>query len=101
MTAQLEVQNGPRAGETLPIDRLGSLTIGRDSENDLVIDDQAVSREHCRVDYDGEFYWVVDKDSHNGTVVNGRSVTKSMLFDGDVIKIGHVHVQFHLAADQQ
>jgi adenylate cyclase len=97
--AKLLVQDGPVAGKEFLLDRLGSYTIGRSASNDLPLKDKAASREHCRLDYDGEFYWLVDKSSHNGTIVNGRQITKCMLFNGDVIKVGHVHFTFSLPSE--
>ena len=98
--AKLVVQDGPVAGTEVVLDRLGSYTIGRTGENDLAIEDKAISREHCRLDYDGEFYWLVDKSSHNGTIVNGRAITKCMLFNGDAITVGHTHLTFSLPVEQ-
>ena len=89
------------AGHELELGRLGSYTVGRGTNNDLTLEDKAASREHCRLDYDGEFYWLVDKSSHNGTIVNGRPVTKCMLFNGDVIRIGHAHVTFSLPPEKE
>ncbi len=99
--AKLVVQDGPIAGTEFPLDRLGSYSIGRGSDNDLPIKDKAASREHCRLDYDGEFYWLIDKSSHNGTIVNGRQISKCMLFTGDVIKVGHVHITFVLPPEEE
>ena len=99
--AKLVVQDGPIGGTEFPLDRLGSYTIGRGSSNDLTLKDKAASREHCRLDYDGEFYWLIDKSSHNGTIVNGRQISKCMLFNGDVIKVGHVHMTFSLPAEEE
>jgi pSer/pThr/pTyr-binding forkhead associated (FHA) protein len=96
LNARLEVQDGSRAGDVLPLDKVGSFTIGRGSDRSLQVDDKAISRRHCRVDCDGEFFWLIDEDSHNGTIVNGRKITKCMLFDGDVIRIGHVQMTFIL-----
>lgn len=94
MKARIEVKDAPRAGESFDLDRLGSHTIGRRSANDLPINEKAVSRTHCRIDFDGEFYWLVDCGSHNGTFVNGRRVSRSLLYDGDEIRIGHVRMAF-------
>ena len=90
MKARIEVLDAPRAGESFELDRLGSHTIGRRSANDLPVNEKAVSRTHCRIDFDGEFYW----ESHNGTFVNGRRVSRSLLYDGDEIQIGHVRMAF-------
>jgi len=97
MNAELEVTAGPAKGQMVEISRLGSYSIGRRSVNDLKIVDKGVSRQHCRVDYDGEFFWLVDCDSRNGTFVNGRKISRTMLYDGDVIRIGHSRLVFHLA----
>jgi len=94
MKAQLEIQDGSRAGEVVELGKLGSFTIGRRSANDLSIVEQAVSRKHCRIDFDGEFYWLVDAGSHNGTFVNGDRISKCMLYDGDLIQVGHVRMVF-------
>ena len=99
--AKLVVQSGQLAGQELLLGKAGSLSIGRAERNDLTIDDRAISREHCRLDYDGEFYWVIDQSSHNGTIVNGRTITKCMLFDGDLIKVGHTCLTFKLPEEKQ
>jgi len=100
MTAHVEIKDGSRAGEKLELDRLGSHTIGRRSANALSINEKAVSRKHCRIDFDGEFYWLVDCDSHNGTFVNGRRVVRSLLYDGDEIRVGHVRLRFVMPQQQ-
>jgi pSer/pThr/pTyr-binding forkhead associated (FHA) protein len=99
MGATLTVKAGPGKGTVLDLDRLGSYTIGRSSSSDLQIRDRATSRQHCRIDYDGEFYWLVDGDSHNGTYVNGRKITKCLLYDGDIVTIGHAELAFAGAED--
>jgi pSer/pThr/pTyr-binding forkhead associated (FHA) protein len=101
LKAKLIVQEGPLAGHEIALDRLGSFTVGRSPRNDLYIEDKALSREHCRVDYDGEFFWLVDKSSHNGTIVNGRPITKCMLFNGDAIKVGHSRLTFSLPPEKE
>ena len=98
--AKLVVQDGPLAGKEVVLDRLGSYTIGRGRHSDLAIEDKAISREHCRLDYDGEFYWLVDKSSHNGTIVNGRPISKCMLFNGDAITVGHTRLTVSLPQEK-
>lgn len=96
MKAQLEIKDGTQAGRKAEISRLGSYSIGRRSVNDLKIVEEGVSRKHCRIDYDGEFFWLVDSDSRNGTFVNGRKVSRTLLYDGDVIRVGRVRLLFSL-----
>jgi pSer/pThr/pTyr-binding forkhead associated (FHA) protein len=99
MKAELRVQgvNGSQNG--LGLNRLGSYTIGRRTGNDLSISDKSISRKHCRIDFDGENFWLIDCGSHNGTYVNGRRVSRCMLYDGDLIRLGKVKVDFHRAAE--
>ncbi|MEU1404636.1 FHA domain-containing protein [Streptomyces sp. NPDC005728] len=68
-----------------------TVRIGRDTGNDLVIDDLTVSRHHAelRAHADGGFE-IVDLGSHNGTHLNGRPVTRAPVGPGDIIGIGHI-----------
>jgi ABC-type multidrug transport system ATPase subunit/ABC-type multidrug transport system permease subunit len=67
-----------------------TVRIGRADDNDLVIDDLVVSRDHAelRALPDGT-YEIVDLGSHNGTYLNGRPVTSALLGPGDIVGIGH------------
>ncbi|MGW2426541.1 FHA domain-containing protein [Streptomyces sp. NPDC001709] len=67
-----------------------TVRIGRSSDNDLVIDDLVVSRRHAelRAHADGT-YEVVDLGSHNGTFLNGQTVGRAVVAQGDIIGIGH------------
>ena len=47
--------------------KAGGITMGRDSDNDLVLEGTNVSRHHTRIDFDGTEYHVVDLGSTNGT----------------------------------
>ena len=66
----------------------GSLTIGRQGDNEIVLRDKSVSRHHACVTKEGEYLFVTDKGSKNGTLVNGVKVDSARLEDGDVIRIG-------------
>ena len=101
MKANLEVKDGSLAGTKIELGKLGSFTVGRRTANDLSLVEEAVSRHHCRIDYDGEFYWLVDCGSHNGTCVNGRKITKCLLYDGDVLKLGRIRLVFQMPAQEE
>jgi len=62
--------------------------IGRTEENDIAIDNLAVSRTHSVIEEDKGEYYVKDCDSMNGTLVNGNRVGRALLCDGDEIQIG-------------
>ena len=63
------------------------LTIGRASENDIVILDSSSSRQHARIFSSDGRWFVEDLDSTNGTKVNGESITRRELAEGDMITI--------------
>jgi pSer/pThr/pTyr-binding forkhead associated (FHA) protein len=63
-------------------------SIGRASGNSIHVTDAKFSRQHFKVEKDGEFYRIVDLGSTNGTRVNGVKVTSQQLRPGDVLKVG-------------
>jgi hypothetical protein len=67
----------------------GRNVIGRGTEADIRLPDTGVSRKHVDVVLDGGVATVEDLGSTNGTLVNGRRVSRQALVDGDVIRIGH------------
>lgn len=78
---------GGREGEQIPLDA-DLLTIGRNPESHLFLDDVTVSRHHARVIRDATGYAVEDLNSLNGTYVNRGRVERHHLSDGDEVQIG-------------
>jgi len=66
----------------------GSITMGRQDDNTIVIDNLAVSAYHARIDKAGEDFILTDLQSTNGTFVNDQKVTSHKLAHGDNIVIG-------------
>lgn len=64
------------------------ITIGRHADNDIAINDKAVSGHHCVIITIMQDSFLEDLDSTNGTQVNGKQVAKHPLSNGDVISIG-------------
>ena len=65
------------------------LTIGRHPDNDIVPKDAAVSKHHAVIERIGKKLIVLDKESRNGTFVNGIKVQSAELNDEDVVKFGN------------
>jgi hypothetical protein len=64
-------------------------TIGRHSENDLCIPDPGLSRDHLRIEREGNAIKIRDMGSSNGTELNGTRLNEpAYLNDGDVITLG-------------
>jgi len=79
--------------------RAPETTIGRASTNDIVIDNEQVSRLHAVLITEGQSVTVRDLDSRNGVQVNGAKVASQLLAHGDTLSIGNCQMRF-LASDQ-
>ncbi len=65
------------------------LTIGSEGDNDLVIFDKKVSLHHLLIEKEKDDYFLIDKDSAFGTLLNGEKLqSKKLLKQGDEILIG-------------
>lgn len=65
------------------------ITIGRDPENDVVLDSPNVSRFHAQIERVGQRYRVSDLRSSNGTFVNGQEIEEAVwLQPDDAVRIG-------------
>ncbi len=72
----------------------GSLTIGRNQDNDLSIDDPAVSGHHAQIVTVFDSSYIEDLGSTNGTFVNGKQAKTHTLHNGDVLTMGHYQILF-------
>jgi pSer/pThr/pTyr-binding forkhead associated (FHA) protein len=72
-----------------------SVTIGRAPENEIAIENLAVSRRHAEIGRDNGSYVIEDLNSANGTFVNGVQVTRTEIVDKDVISIGKHKLYFY------
>lgn len=75
------------------------LTIGRKPQNDIQIDNLAISGEHAVVVTILADSFLEDMNSTNGTLVNGQPIKKHFLRNGDVIELGKYKLKY--MADQQ
>ncbi len=67
------------------------ITLGRDTVNDIVVDNKLASRHHALIQKIKDAYFLKDSDSTNGTFVNGKRVPSGKyvkLHLGDKITIG-------------
>jgi len=100
--AFLVVKSGPRVGRVYNLNPEVT-TLGRDPQNDLILDDEAVSRQHAKVrlekvKVEGEEardqFFLYDLATSNGTKVNGQEILKHPLLDGDEIELGRIILVF-------
>lgn len=88
MPAILHVMEGPDTGRLFALNA-DQITIGRNAENTIVLNDVAVSGVHTKIvrNEQGKFT-ILDASSTNGTFLNGREQRASDLKHGDRITIG-------------
>jgi hypothetical protein len=91
--AWLVQSSGARAGKEY---NLGPVTnIGRDaSQNDIVVDEPSVSRQHARIRLEDGCFVLYDLASSNKTCVNGQEIQKHPLLDGDMVAFGRAEFTF-------
>ncbi len=70
------------------------ITIGRGLDNDIILDDERVSRAHAQLRHRYGQYILYDLDSTGGTTVNDRPVRETPLQPGDLIAFAGVKVRF-------
>lgn len=83
----LVVQGGEEDGQWYEVFEL-PLSIGSSRENDIVLVREGISRNHCLLERDGRGLVLVDTNSEFGTYVNGARVTRHLLEEDDVIRLG-------------
>ena len=71
------------------------LRVGRDhQDNEITLDDNAVSRHHAVISAVTGHFEICDVGSSNGTFVNGRRVKQMVLTSGDHVKFGQTEFTF-------
>jgi hypothetical protein len=84
---------GGRTGESFPLGG-GRMSVGRQPEADIFLDDVTVSRDHALLVRRGEDWYLDDCGSLNGTYVNRRRVDSHRLADGDELQVGKYRLTF-------
>ena len=93
MPGKLEFSfNSSKLGE-FPLDQ-EVMTIGRKEDNDIRIENLAVSGHHAKLLTIFDDSFLEDLDSTNGTFVNGKAIEKHPLKHGDVITIGKHELRY-------
>ncbi len=93
VVAKLVFTEGPKKGEELVLDAY-EVTFGRSKKADVYLDDERLSRVHCKIARVGLGFRLVDLESHNGTFVNGMRVLEHPLSSFDEIEIGSTKIRF-------
>ena len=76
------------------------VTLGASEDNDLVLDDDKVSRDHARIFQEGDDWLIEDLGSTNGTLVNHVRVRVAYLKSGASLRMGSSHLRFSLLSER-
>src|SRR5215212_9841434 len=77
-----------------PLEGRGPWTIGRSQENDIVISDPNISRNHARLSRADNGYVVEDLGSTNGTLLDGAPIDRERIESGDELTFGQSTARF-------
>lgn len=97
----LEYRGGNFQGQRLALKRV-LITIGRDEECDIWIDDDMASRYHAELIWEQGRVYLTDHESLNGVVVNGQRIRGTApVQTNDLIEIGTYHFTFIMAEQKE
>jgi hypothetical protein len=89
----LLVLNGPRTGQRIPL--ANGFMIGKAPTSHLMLDDGYTSTHHAQIAMDAAGHWrLYDRNSTNGTFVNGVRVNEVALDHGMSVRIGSTELRF-------
>jgi hypothetical protein len=80
--------SGKYQGGEFPVAVDKQILIGRSSDLDMVLVEDMVSRKHARIAMQTDQIWIEDLGSTNGTFVNGETIKRARLKEGDRVLIG-------------
>ena len=93
----LEYRAGRFSGQKLALTR-AIVSIGREEDNDIWLDDDTASRYHAELAWDGGQVYLTDNNSLNGVLINGRRIRGSLIIkSGDLLEIGAHRFLFEAA----
>ena len=87
------VNQGAKAGARYALNA-DVVSLGRDPNSDIFLDDVTVSRRHAEVERRGARYSIRDVGSLNGTYVNRNLVEQGELSEGDEVQVGKFKLVF-------
>jgi pSer/pThr/pTyr-binding forkhead associated (FHA) protein len=70
------------------------ISFGRQLDNNVVLQDESISRHHAELRNEAGKYILSDKQSASGTFVNGRRVIRCLLNSGDLISLANIRKRY-------
>src|SRR5262245_41608130 len=91
----LEIVHGPKQGVWFSVAHQRELTLGRAASNNIVLEDNSVSRSHAVFQASPSGFTVRDIGSRNGTFINGKKIQGEVpLKHLDAVKVGIYTLRF-------
>jgi pSer/pThr/pTyr-binding forkhead associated (FHA) protein len=90
----LVIIDGKDKGRTFLLSGKERFKVGRALTADLKLTDGKISREHCLLETVRDHHIIIDLESSNGTVVNGERIKKTVLKEGDYIRLGFTLIKY-------
>ncbi len=90
---QIVMLEGPSRGKKIDLNKT-IFRVGKKEDNELVIEDKTVSRNHFVIEKHEDSYRLKDLDSTNGTYINDIRVKEAYLTPADIIRIGNIRMEF-------
>ena len=87
LKAELRVVRGPSTGVVIEL-KPGVLTLGRDPQCDIFLNDMTVSRKHAELTFNEDGCVITDTNSYNGVWVNDKAIESCLLRTGDLVQLG-------------
>lgn len=101
VVADIILFEGKKPREAIPVEENEAVTIGRAQDNRISVNDNMVSRYHCRLENDGVSFVLIDMKSRNGTQVNTEPIKRQKLKNDDHIQLGGVNMIFRIRPEIQ
>lgn len=91
---RLVIEKGPLKGKSIRVSKTSAILVGRGADADLQLKDAMASRKHFCVEFKKGDFYIIDRDSANGTYLNGERVQEHTIEIGDKIQAGEVLLSF-------
>ncbi len=79
--------------QIIPLDK--KITrLGRQLDNDIVFNEEFVSRFHAEIRFEDGKYVLYDNESTSGTLVNSKKIDRCVLNSGDLISLASIQIMF-------
>lgn len=96
---KLAKQRDSESEQTWSLDQ-SRMSIGSLDTADIKLIHPTISRQHAYIEMEERGYRLIDRDSKNGVFINQVRVLDALLSDGDLIRVGEIHLVFRVQKEQ-